>query len=82
MRYYCCCVRVLPINKNGVEKKMNADMRNVKSQQDFDEPFQLDGDKVIVVHLFSPSCRACKTLSCKVRNTNMHILLRTCSMNQ
>lgn len=55
---------------------MNADMRNVKSQ-DFDKQFQLDGDKVIVAHLFSPSCRACKTLPCKVKNTSMHILLRT-----
>jgi len=46
---------------------MNDNMKNIKSQEDFDKQLLIAGDKFTVVHFFSPSCGACKGLRSKVK---------------
>ena len=46
---------------------MVDNMKNIKSQEDFDKQLLIAGDKFTVVHFFSPSCGACKGLHSKVR---------------
>jgi hypothetical protein len=53
---------------------MKDNMKNIKSQEDFDKQLLMAGDKFTVVHFFSPSCGACKGIHSKVKkNTSMHI---------
>ncbi|KAG2554471.1 hypothetical protein PVAP13_9KG606200 [Panicum virgatum] len=55
------------------EKEMNDNMKNIKSQEDFDKQLLIAGDKFTVVHFFSPSCGACKGLRSKVHQfARMH----------
>ncbi|KAL6660060.1 hypothetical protein ACP70R_002182 [Stipagrostis hirtigluma subsp. patula] len=54
-------------------KDMSANMKNIESQQDLDEQLLMSGDKLTVVHFFSPSCAACKALHSKVHQfAGMH----------
>ena len=46
---------------------MKDNMKNIKSQEDFDKQLLMAGDKFTVVHFFSPSCGACKGLHSKVK---------------
>ncbi|RCV46371.1 hypothetical protein SETIT_9G526400v2 [Setaria italica] len=48
------------------EKDMESNMKNTKSQEDFDKQLLMAGDKFTVVHFFSPGCGACKALHSKV----------------
>ncbi|KAF8718295.1 hypothetical protein HU200_025751 [Digitaria exilis] len=55
------------------EKDMKSNMKNIRSQEDFDEQLPMAGDKFTVVHFFSPSCGACKALHSKVHQfAGMH----------
>jgi len=46
---------------------MVDNMKNIKSQEDFDKQLLMAGDKFTLAHFFSPSCRACKALHSKVK---------------
>ncbi|TVU48265.1 hypothetical protein EJB05_07895, partial [Eragrostis curvula] len=48
------------------EAELKANMKNIKSQQDFDNQLLLAGDKLTLVHYYSPSCPACKALHSKI----------------
>ncbi|KAL6890598.1 hypothetical protein ACP4OV_008853 [Aristida adscensionis] len=54
------------MKKKWWQKDMNANMKNIKSLQDLDEQLLVARDNLTVVHFFSPSCAACKTLHSKV----------------
>ncbi|PAN51390.1 hypothetical protein PAHAL_9G590600 [Panicum hallii] len=49
------------------EKDIKDNMKNIKSQEDFDKQLSMAGDKFTLAHCFSPSCRACKALHSKVK---------------
>uniref|UniRef100_K4AIP4 Thioredoxin domain-containing protein n=1 Tax=Setaria italica TaxID=4555 RepID=K4AIP4_SETIT len=51
--------------KKWWEKDMESNMKNTKSQEDFDKQLLMAGDKFTVVHFFSPGCGACKALHSK-----------------
>ncbi|KAG2543159.1 hypothetical protein PVAP13_9NG721300 [Panicum virgatum] len=70
--------RAGPDAKKGIhtkwwEKDMENNMKNIKSQEDFDEQLLKAGDKLTLAHFFSPNCRACKALHSKVHQfARMH----------
>ncbi|XP_062213830.1 thioredoxin-like 1-1, chloroplastic [Phragmites australis] len=64
------------------EKDMKANMKNIKSQEDLDEQLLMAGDKLTVVHFFSPSCGACKALHSKAHQfAGMHPRLQFLMVN-
>ncbi|KAF8667826.1 hypothetical protein HU200_052638 [Digitaria exilis] len=68
--------------KKWWEKDMKSNMKNIRSQEDFDEQLPVAGDKFTVVHFFSPSCGACKALHSKVHQfAGMHPELQFLMVN-